>query len=218
MVITYCGGEFFKVVSGDITIAINPISKESKLNCSTRFGADIAIVSLDDKDFNGIEQITHGDKKPFVISGPGEYEIKKVFIKGLRSVSEYGDKEKINTIYSIMLEGMNLVFLGALNSRKLNLEIKEKLGDIDILFVPIGDNGVLNTTDAHALSVELEPKIVVPMHYGDIEGSSSSGKKDKALTKFLKEDGSEDGKPIDKLIIKKKDLDGKKGEIVVLTS
>ncbi|MEK7589883.1 MAG: MBL fold metallo-hydrolase [Patescibacteria group bacterium] len=211
MVITYHGGESFKVTFGDTTVAINPISKESKLS-GARFGADIAIVSLNDKDFNGVEQVTHGDRKPFLISGPGEYEIKKVFIKGFQSVSEYGGSERINTVYSIMLEGMNLVFLGALSSKKLNADVKEALGDIDILFLPIGGNGALNTTDAHALSVDLEPKIVIPMHYGEIEGDE----KGKALAKFLKEDGGENGKPIDKLTIKKKDLEGKEGEIIVL--
>ena len=211
MVITYHGGEFFKASFADTTIAINPISKESKLN-GARFGADIAIVSLNDKDFNGVDQVTHGDKEPFVISGPGEYEVKKVFIKGFQSTSEYGGNERINTVYSIILEGMNLVFLGALNSKKLNANVKEALGDIDILFLPIGGNGVLNVSDAHALSVDLEPKIVIPMHYGEIE----SGGKAEALAKFLKEDGGENGKPVDKLTIKKKDLDGKEGEIVVL--
>jgi L-ascorbate metabolism protein UlaG (beta-lactamase superfamily) len=210
MVITYHGGEFFKASFADTTIAINPISKESKLN-SAKFGADIAIVSLNDKDFNGVEQVTHGDKEPFVISGPGEYEIKKVFIKGFQSVSGYGGSERINTVYSIALEGINLVFLGALNSKKLDADVKEAFGNIDILFVPIGGNGVLNTVDAHALAVELESKIIIPMHYGEIEDG-----KNKALAEFLKEDGGENGKPIDKLTIKKKDLDGKEGEIVVL--
>ena len=213
MVITYHGGECFKVSFGDTTLAINPISKESKLK-PARFGADIAIVSLNDKDFNGVEQIEYGEKVPFVISGPGEYEVKKVFIKGLSSQSQYNGEERINTIYSIMLEGINLVFLGALNSKKLNADVKEALGNIDILFVPIGGNGVLGTSDAHALAVDLEPKIVIPMHYGEIEGDG----KGKALGKFLKEDGEENGKPIDKLTIKKKDLEGKEGEIVVLTS
>ena len=212
MVITYHGGEFFKATFGDTTVAINPISKESKLS-GARFGADIAVVSLNDKDFNGIEQVTHGEKEPFVVSGPGEYEVKKVFIKGFQSESNYGGEERINTVYSIMLEGMNLVFLGALSSKKLNPDIKEALGDIDILFVPIGGNGVLDTSDAHALAVDLEPKIIIPMHYGEIEDGQG-----KALAKFLKEDGAENGKPIDKLTIKKKDLEGKEGEIVVLTS
>lgn len=212
MVITYHRGEFFKVIFGDITIALNPVSKESKLSAA-RFGADIVIISLNDKDFNGVENVTYGEKEPFVVSGPGEYEVKKIFIKGFQSISQYGGNDRINTIYSIMLEGINLVFLGAINSKELDSNIKESLGDIDILFIPIGGNGVLDSSSASALAVELEPKIVIPMHYGEIEGSG----KNTALEKFLKEDGSENGKPIDKLTIKKKDLEGKEGEIVVLS-
>jgi L-ascorbate metabolism protein UlaG (beta-lactamase superfamily) len=210
MVITYHTGECFKVVFGDTTIALNPVSKNSTLK-PVRFGADIAIVSLNDKDFNGIDQVAHGEKRPFVISGPGEYEVKKVFVKGFDSVSKYADEERINTIYIITLEGMNLCFLGALSSRTIKAEVKEKLDNIDILFVPIGGDGVLSTADAHALSVELEPHIVIPMHYGDIGVKG-------ALGKFLKEDGAENGKPIDKLVVKKKDLEDKEGEIITLAS
>jgi hypothetical protein len=86
MVITYLGADFFKVQFGDITIAVNPISKESKLK-QARFGADIALVSANHPDLNGVDMVSHGDKKPFVISGPGEYEIKGVFIKGLPSTA-----------------------------------------------------------------------------------------------------------------------------------
>ena len=213
MTITYHGGEFFKIISGDTTIAINPVSKDSKIK-TTHFGADIAIISLNDKDFNGVEQLSRGEKEPFVISGPGEYEAKKVFVKGFQSVSEYKEQKRINTIYSIMLEGINLVFLGALSLKKLNNDTKEALGDIDILFTPIGGSGVLAASDARALSVELEPKIIIPMHYGEIENSG----KNKALEEFLKEDGAENGKSIDKFTIKKKELEGKEEEVVILNS
>ena len=213
MIITYHGGEFFKIISGDTTIAINPVSKDSKIK-TTHFGADIVIISLNDKDFNGVEQLSRGEKEPFVISGPGEYEAKKVFVKGFQSVSEYKEQKRINTIYSIMLEGINLVFLGALSLKKLNNDTKEALGDIDILFTPIGGGGVLAASDARALSVELEPKIIIPMHYGEIENSG----KNKALEEFLKEDGAENGKPIDKFTIKKKELEGKEEEVVILNS
>jgi hypothetical protein len=74
MIITYYGSEFFKVQFGDTTLAFNPISKDSKLKPS-RFGADIVLTSARHADFNGIEQVSHGDKKPFVIDGPGEYVV-----------------------------------------------------------------------------------------------------------------------------------------------
>jgi hypothetical protein len=209
MIINFHGAEFFKIQFGDIILATNPISRDSKIK-GTRFGADIALVSLNHPDTNGVDQLTFGDRQPFVISGPGEYETKGIFIKGWRSSSEYGGKKNINTLYSVLMENMNLCFLGALDSDKSipsnMLEAMEE--DIDILFVPVGGEGVLNADLAYKLVVKLEPKIIIPMHYGEV------GEKD-ALKKFLKEAG-EDIKPIEKLTLKKKDLEGKEGEIVVL--
>lgn len=212
MIITYLGLEAFKIQFGDTVLALNPVSKESK-HKSARFGADIALISLNDKDMNGMENVTHGDHKPIAVSGPGEYEIKGVFIKGFKSESRYGlpvgtKEARINTIYSISLEGMNLCFLGALDSKDLSVETKEALDDIDVLFVPIGGDGTLGSAVAYELAVKLEPRLIIPMHYADTS--------DKNLKTFLKEAGEEGTKPEDKLTLKKKDLEGKEGEVVVL--
>lgn len=209
MIITYLGVESFKVQFGDITIALNPISKDSKFK-PTRFFADIALVSLNHSDMNGTENLSYNGKNPFVISGPGEYEVKDVFIKGYASKSMYGGKERINTIYSITLENMNMCFLGALSDINLSSEVKEALGDVDILFTPVGDDTVLDAAKAEKLSVEIEPKIIIPMHYGDV------GIKD-GLKKYLKEAGEDNVKPVDKLTLKRKDLEGKMGDVVVLS-
>ncbi len=205
MIITYLGGEFFKVQFGDTTLAFNPISKDSKLK-NTRFFADIALVGLNDKDMNGVENLSYNGKDPFVISGPGEYEVKDVFIKGFASNSNYGGKEKINTIYSVTLENINICFLGALSDINLSSEVKQALGDVDVLFLPVGGDDILNATQAEKLSVEIEPKIIIPMHYDDA-----------SLKKYLKEAGDEKVEAIEKLTLKRKDLDGKEGETIVLS-
>jgi L-ascorbate metabolism protein UlaG (beta-lactamase superfamily) len=216
MIITYQGAEFFKVQFGDIVIAFNPISNESKLK-SARFFADIAIVSTNHSDFNGVDNLSYNGKNPFIISGPGEYETKGVFIKGYPTKTTYdldSSKEKtvskINTIYSVLLEGINLCFLGALSDEKVSIEFLESVENIDILFLPIGDNGVLDAKQANKLAVSLNPKIIIPMHYGSIGISD-------ALKVFLKEAGEESIEPIDKLTIKKKDLDGKENKVIVLS-
>jgi len=213
MVISYLGGEAFKIQFGDITIAYNPISKDSKLK-STSFGSDIVLTSLNHPDMNGVETAGRGEKMPFVISGPGEYEIKGVFVHGFPSVSKYGATkdlpERINTIYTVSLENMNLCFLGALSSAELPNDVLQEIEEIDILFTPIGGSDVLAPAEAYKLAVSLEPKIIVPMHY-DMPGSDAS-----ALKTFLKEGGEESAEKHDKLTIKKKDLEGKEGDILVI--
>lgn len=209
MIITYQGVEFFKVQFGDTTLAFNPISKDSKFK-SSRFFADVALVSLNHPDFNGVENLSYSGKEPFVISGPGEYEVKGVFIKGFASKSFYDGKERINTVYSVTLEGMSLFFLGALGEQDVK-EAKEAIDGIDILFVPIGGSGALEPSAAYKFAVSLEPKIIIPMHYGENADKNS-------LKIFLKEAGAEEVKPLDKLTLKKKDLEGKEGEVVVISA
>jgi len=208
MIITYQGVEFFKVQFGDTILAFNPISKESKYK-NTRFFSDVALVTANHPDFNGTENLSYNSKEPLVISGPGEYETKGVFVKGFPSKTNYGKNEKINTIYIVILEGMTLCFLGALIDEKLSPDFLEAIEDIDILFLPIGGEGVLDAAKANKLAVTLEPRVIIPMHYGEV-GTNN------ALKTFLKEAGEEGVKPIDKLTIKKKDLEGKEGEVVIL--
>lgn len=210
MIITYHGADFFKVSFGDTTIAVNPVSKDSKIK-STRFGSDITLVSLNSPEHNGADVTSRGDKESFLIKGPGEYEVSGVFIKGFLSKSVYGGGEKINTIYTVALEGINLGFLGALSDKELSSEAKEALDGIDVLFVPIGGEGVLDPATAHKLAVQFEPKLIIPSHFVEVGEAG-------ALKKFLKEAGEEDVKPVDKLTIKKKDLEGKEGDVVVLES
>ncbi|HEX8993857.1 MAG TPA: MBL fold metallo-hydrolase [Candidatus Paceibacterota bacterium] len=216
MIITYHGGECFKVSQGDLTLAFNPPSKESKLKVS-KFGSDIALVSLNNPDFNGVDTASLGDKVPFAILGPGEYDVKGVTVRGYQSVSEYDKKQPINTIYSVIAEGVHICFLGALGGDDLPHDAKQELDGIDILITPIGGEGVFDYANAYKRAVQTEAKVVIPMHYPSTGSGQAAGfgQKD-ALAHFLKEAAAESVKPIDKFVFKKKDLDGKEGEIVVL--
>ena len=152
--------------------------------------------------------MSFGEKKAFIIGGPGEYEVKGVFIKGFASESGYDGEKRINTIYTVSLEGMNICFLGALSQDALPKESDENIDAVDVLFVPIGGEGVLDPAKAYKLAVSIGPKLIIPIHYGDI------GAKD-ALKAFLKEAG-ESPTPESKLTLKKKDLEGKEADVVVL--
>jgi L-ascorbate metabolism protein UlaG (beta-lactamase superfamily) len=210
MIITSLGLEAIKVQFGDTVLAFNPVSKDSKLKSQT-FGSDVVLVSLNHPDTNGVDNAGRGDKQPFAVTGPGEYEVSGVFIKGFQTVSHYGDVERINTVYSATLEGMNMLYLGAIDSTELAPEIAESIDTVDILFVPIGGEGVLSASDAYKLAVKFEPSIIIPIHYGE------AGDKD-ALKTFIKESGNDKISPVEKLTIKKKDIADKQGEVVVIKS
>lgn len=206
MIITYYGKQFFKIEQGKMTLAFNPVNKNSKLNISTRFGADLAFITTNHPFYNGIDQLTYGDRIPFVISGPGSYEVKEIFAKGLLSRANISGKKYINTIYSFELDNINILFLGALTETDLSKDSKESISEPDILFIPIGGVDTLDPKTSAKFALSLEPKIIIPMDYDE-----------KSLKIFLKEIDAEKSQFIDKLTLKRKDLDGKEAEVILLT-
>lgn len=207
MIITYHGGQFVKIAQGDTVIGVNPFGKQSIMK-QIRFAARVGLVSMNHPLLNGVENLSHGDKVPFAITGPGEYEIGGIGISGFLSPKPVGEAALLNTIYTIEFEGVRLCVLGALSTTELSPEIYEGIGEVDILFVPISGGDVLSPSDAGKISVKLGAKLVIPVDFED--------KNDKQLKAFLKETGAEDVVPIDKLTLKKKDIEGKEGEVVVL--
>ncbi len=207
MIITHQGREFFKIAQGEMVLAFNPVSKNSKSGISAKFGSDIALVTTNHPDYNGVEQLTHGERVPFAITGPGDYEIKEIFVKGVASEAELGGKKYINTIYSLTVDNINIAFLGALSNADISKDAREAIDGPDILFVPVGGDGVLDAKSSAKLASSLEPKLIIPMDYDD-----------KTLKAFLKEMGEEKAEVVDKLTLKRKDLDGREGDVIVISA
>ncbi len=207
MIITNFGRQHFKLQVGDLTFAINPVSKEGRGKI-VKYGADVCLITTNHPDYNGIDQVTHGDKVPFVIRGAGEYEVAGIFIKGFNTEVELMDGKKKkkyqNTSYCFSFDGIKVTFLGALH-QKLEPQHKEVIDETDILFVPVGgDDTTLNPYDAEKLAVSLEPHLIIPMDYDE-----------KTIPIFLKEAGAEKIEPVEKLTIKRKDIEGKLGEVIL---
>lgn len=204
MILTYHDGFCIRASAGDTTIVFGPVSKQSKEYKPTNFGADVALVSLNHPDMNGAEEAGRGDKQPFVIAGPGEYEVKDIVVFGFPSESDYGGEKRINTLYSVSFDGLSVFYVGAVGTTVLPKDL-EDMDSPDILIVPIADKGALTPAEAQKLAVALEAKIVIPVAYDD-----------KSLKVFLKEAGAEGVKSEEKLTLKKKDVVGKENEVVVL--
>ncbi len=205
MIITYYGKQFFKIEQGKLTVAFNPINKNSKTGITAKFGADIAFITTNHPDYNGVEQLSHGERSPFEITGPGDYEVKEIFVKGLLSNSSVGGTQYINTMYALTIDNINIVFLGALSDTDFSKDAREAINEPDILFVPIGGIGTLDAKAAAKLASSLEPKLIIPMDYDAA-----------SLKTFLKEAGEEKAETLDKVTLKLKDLEGKEGEVLVL--
>ncbi|MDO8664443.1 MAG: MBL fold metallo-hydrolase [Candidatus Liptonbacteria bacterium] len=217
MVITYYGLSCFKIQSGDTVLAIDPYSKESGL-VPPRFEAHAVLSTHDHDNHNNIEALAskEEDEGAFKITGPGEYEVRGITVRGIASFhdSKGGKVKGKNTIYVIEMEGMRLVHMGDYGEKELRSEVQEALGTPDILFIPVGGEagGTIDAEDAAKLLNQVEPRIIIPMHYKIV------GLKDKldGVEVFMKEMG-EKAEPEEKFTIKKKDLpSAEQSKIVIL--
>ena len=200
MIITWYGHSCFKIVTNGQTIVIDPFSKNLGLR-PPHGQADIVLVTHEHHDHNNIGTI---GGSPFVVRGPGEYEVKGVSILGIESFhdSKQGAERGLNTIYLIESEDIKLCHLGDFGQDELSDDQSEKINEPDILFIPVGGKYTIGATRAASLVNQLEPSIVIPMHY-KMAGSNLDAE---PIDRFLKETGAGKKQAVDKLTVKKKGL------------
>jgi len=191
-------------------IVIDPFDEKIGLKVPN-FSADILLVTHQHYDHNNVKAVKG---TPFVISGPGEYEIKGVFIKGISSFHDNveGKERGTNTIYTISAEGLKFCHLGDLGQKQLTDEQLEKIGNVDILMIPVGGQFTIDSQDAQRIISQIEPKIVIPMHY---ELPKLKIKLEN-VSKFLKAMGKNSVTSQDKLIVKSSSLSENGTEIIIL--
>ncbi len=171
---------------------------------------DIVIKSHDHPDHNRLDLAT-GD--PIQIAGPGEYEVKGVAVTGVPLFHDksQGSERGKNTVYNIEMDGLNIVHLGDIG-HTLTDEQTEQIDQTDILLIPVGGTYTIDASDAAKVVSQLEPKIIIPMHYG-VEGSKIPLD---GVDKFLKEMGAEAIAPLPKLSITRDKLP-EEPQIVILS-
>lgn len=192
-------------------MVIDPYGKEIGLT-PPRFRADIALVTHGHFDHANTESLSGN---PFVISGPGEFEVKDISVIGIESFhdDERGKKRGTNTIYKIIMEEIRLVHMGDFGEEKLRDETLEHIGDVDILMIPVGGTYTIDASGAAKIIKQIEPRFVIPMHY-KIPGLKVALD---GIDTFLKEVGASNLETRDKFSVKQKDIGEKeKTEIIVL--
>jgi len=246
MQIIWRGQSCFQIIvarnKGEQTsIVIDPFSETIGLRVP-KLEADIVLVTHDHPDHNNVKAVSGS---PFLISGPGEYEIRGVFIQGISSWHDEkeGKERGENTIYAIEAEDLKLCHLGDLGQKELTDEQLERIGDIDILMIPVGGVYTISAKEALKIMSQIEPKITIPMHYQipysgrrpdgpyrlklkipkpagqagiPVAKGGDLGIKLDGVDKFLKALGIKSIEPQEKLSIKKKDVLPEEAKIVVL--
>jgi L-ascorbate metabolism protein UlaG (beta-lactamase superfamily) len=213
MQITWLGHSCFKIQekigSETVTVITDPYSKDYGLKVP-KMEADILTISHNHADHNNAEAVKGN---PYIIRSAGEYDVKGAVIDGVYSYhdDQEGKERGKNIIFRIEMETLSVVHLGDLG-QDLDDKQLEKVSGCDILLIPIGGTYTINAKKAVEVLSQIEPRIVIPMHYKikdlnmDIDG----------VEKFIKELGI---KPRyeEKLKISKKDLPQEDMDLVILS-
>lgn len=177
--------------------------------------ADLVLSTHDHEDHNNVKAVKGpAGGAPFVITGPGEYEIKDISVRGIPSFHDEkeGKERGENTIYMIEAEGMRLCHLGDLGQSELTADQVSKIGNIDILFVPVGGVYTIDAKAATKIVSQIEPRIVIPMHYM----LANLRFKLEKVDEFLKEMGVKNAEAQPKLAIKLRDFTSEETKVIVL--
>lgn len=182
-------------------MVIDPYDQEyTGLKLPKDLEAQVVISTHTHKDHSNVNAVT-GD--PLVVAGPGEYEVAGVSITGVATAHDTsgGSERGVNTLFHIFTDGINIVHAGDLG-HVLTEEQVSGIDNVDILMIPVGGNYTIDAEAAAKVVAQLEPKIIIPMHYkipgltADIQG----------VEPFLKEMGAESVEPQPKLTITKDKL------------
>ena len=209
MTISWYGHSCFRIETKGGSVLVDPFKKEVGLR-PPKIKDDVVLITHHHFDHDNVDDV---NPEAFIIDGPGEYERQGITIRGIQSFHDKsGGKERgLNTIYTIKNEDMSVCHLGDLGQDKLDEAQVEAIGDVDILLVPIGGKYTLDYKEAIEVINQIEPKIIVPMHYKiqdlkvDVDGPE----------KFLKEIGLKPEK-LDKMRMARKNLPTEEMKLVLL--
>lgn len=221
MQIIWHGQSCFQIASSQgknsqVNIIIDPFDETIGLRVP-KLEADVLLITHSHHDHNNVKAVfpsTGSEQGPVLVSGPGEYEVKEIFIQGIPSFhdSSLGKERGQNTIYTIEAEGIRLCHLGDFGQKELTSEQIEKIGEVNILMVPIGGIYTISAKEATRIMSQIEPSIIIPMHY---QIPKLKLKLDE-LDKFLKIMGIKKIESLAKLSIKKKDISPEEAKIIIL--
>lgn len=214
--IQYFGHSCFRVRGREGIVVCDPYDNTVGPDIG-RPTAHIVTISHHHPGHNNADAVKPAGDDVFVIDGPGEYEIRGVLISGVRT---YHDKEKgaqlgFNTVYMLHLDDVVFCHLGDV-AHELNQQQLEEIGNVDVLFVPVGGDNTMDSSEASGLISQIEPRIVIPMHYALEEETFV---RDLAkLEKFTQEMGMKEIQPQEKVSVSSSSLppEGSETRIIVM--
>ena len=184
MEITWLGHSCFRIRGSRTTIITDPYPPDLGYS----LGKPTARIVTVSHQHSGHSYVQGVGGEPRLVTSPGEYEIGGVLIMGIATFHdrEKGKKRGKNTVYLIEADEISICHLGDLG-HVLTTEQVEELGNVDVLLLPVGGVSTLNASMAVEVVRQLEPRVIIPMHYK----TEALTRELEPVERFLKEMGVE---------------------------
>lgn len=174
MQVQWYGQSAFRLSTSDATVAIDPFGDLSGLTGrGLRFdypaieglAADLLLITHEHQDHNAVEVV--GGEPTVLRSTAGRLDSPVGEVTGVASEHDEaaGTERGPNTIFVFEMDGIRVSHFGDFGQRELRDEQAAALGDVDMLFVPVGAGATVGAAQAAAIVERLSPRWVVPMHY-----------------------------------------------------
>jgi L-ascorbate metabolism protein UlaG (beta-lactamase superfamily) len=157
--VTYLGHSAFRLRGKEVTIVTDPFPPSPGFSMG-KPSADIVTISHKSPHHSFREGVGNS---PHFVDGPGEYEVSDVLIAGVATTTEPG-RGAINTAYVMRFDDLAVCHLGDVTDKLSDNQVEE-IGSIDVLLIPAGGGKALGPTDAAEVVSQLDPSVVIPMHY-----------------------------------------------------
>jgi L-ascorbate metabolism protein UlaG (beta-lactamase superfamily) len=197
--LTWLGHACFRIRGRDVTILTDPYEGADWGYPPLATNADVVTVSNPHPHHAGLSGVTGVSRQPRVLRGPGEYELGGALIWGVRTTHRSNGNEAgpagvlKNTVFIIQLEELTVCHLGDLATSPLSTEELTRIKDSDVLLVPVGGYCTINAAQAAEVVAQVEPKLIVPMHYATDETRGYVPLEE--IEKFCREFGANEAVP-----------------------
>lgn len=215
--IQYLGHACFRIRGRDGIVLTDPFDSSVGYDLG-KPTAHIVTISHQHPDHANVAAVRPMRDSIFTLDGPGEYEVGGILITGVRT---FHDKKKgaelgRNTVYVIHLDEVVFCHLGDLG-HELSAQQIDEIGEVDVLFVPVGGGETIGPAEAASVIGQLEPRVVIPMHYA-LEGQRSMEHDLAPIDKFAHEMALKEVAPEEKVTITRANLpnDGEQTRVIVM--
>jgi len=199
MDISWLGHSCFRIRGSHAVVITDPYSP----NLGYSLGKPTARIVTVSHQHEGHSYVQGIGGEPRLVTGPGEYEISGVLIIGIATFhdGERGRKRGRNTVYVMEIDEVSVCHLGDLG-HVLTAEQVEEIDDVDVLLLPVGGVSTIDASMAAEVVRQLEPKVVIPMHYK----TQALSWELEPVERFLKEIGIKEVNPQPKLSVTRSSL------------